>query len=1057
MNLPQLSVTHPVTVSMRILGFVLLGIVCLGRLPVDLLPNVSIPTVAIITQWPNVSPEDIEAQVTRPIEEAVSAVPNMYTVTSDTVEGTSTVRVQFQWGTDIGQGAVDVLQLVERARQKFPTDPTLQEPIVFKYDPSQLPILQYGVTGISDPVKLRTLLDNEITPIIESADGVASAVSTGGLQRAILVNADPDRLRAYGLSLDNLVARIAQENQNVPAGIALKSKTELTIRSLGWFINPQQIARVPLKSVNGRLISVGDVAAIEDSHTDTRVWTRMNGAPAVGIIISKQSGVNTVSTAEAVATKIAQITKRYPYLHFEVAYDQAEFIDDSIKDLQSNAIFGGCLAVVVLLFFLRNYRSTVVVALSIPISITSTFAVIYLCGFTLNTMSLGGLALATGLIADDAVVVLENIYRHMERGKGKVRAPEAAVSGGAEMMQAVLASTLTVMVVFLPLLLIKGQAGEMFTQFALVVIFSIAMSWLDATTVVPMIASRFIKPEDTHENPNMFGYRVFRKFGQWFDALDESYRHGLRWALKHRLTVVSFAAGITALSLLLAPQIGVELMPATDSGDFQINLKLPPGTALGQTRSVMLHIEQVVLANKNVKTAFTAIGSQLGLRGTSTTLYGNQGAIVIKLKDRRPDSTLKVMADLRKQLRGIPGARIQVVSTDVVTRILTGGNTAVEVDIFGSNLDTLSKLGAQVLERTKGIPGFVDADTNWQEAAPEVQWHVDREKAVQMGVTFSDVANTLNTATNGYVSSYYQENGFQYPIQVQYPLDRRLTESQLASVPITPSLAPAGTTSTVMLQQVATPSIGVGPSDITRLDRQRYIAVSGQPQGRSEGEIQKDVAKALNGMDLPQGYYWDWGLNQKQRDDQFGSMGASIFLAIALIYMLLAAQFESFTHPLTILCSVPVSIVGVLLGLFLCGRSFGLTALIGILMLVGIVVKNGILLVDYTNTLRGRGMERNAAVMEAAPTRLRPILMTTSATVLGMMPIAMAIGKGSETNAPMATAVIGGLLTSTLLTLFVVPTVYTLFDDLGRRFSTNEGDLAQPALVEPTPAGVGDE
>ncbi len=1058
MNLPQWSVTRPVAVTMRIAGLVLLGIVCAGRLPVDLLPNVSIPTVAIVTQWPNVSPEDIEAQVTRPIEEAVSAAPNMYTVTSSTVEGTSTVRVQFTWGTDIGQGAVDVLQLVERARQRFPTDPTLQTPIVYKYDPSQLPIMIFGVSGEKDPIKLRTVLDNDITPILESADGVASAVVTGGDTRSILVNADPDRLRAYGVSLDDISKRIQQENENVPAGIAKESATELTIRSVGWFKSPTEIGKVPLKSVNGQIVTIGDVAKIEDSHQDTRIFTHLNGEAAAGMIISKQSGGNTVTTAKSVEEKVAQIEARYPNLHFLKAYDQAQFIDNSIHDLQMNAIIGGILAVIVLLFFLRNYRSTMVVALSIPISITSTFSLLYLMGFTLNTMSLGGLALATGLIADDAVVVLENIYRHFERAKGKIRPADAAIAGANEIMQAVLASTMTVIVVFLPLLLIKGQAGQMFMQFALVVIFSISISLLDATTVVPMLASRFVSEDDSHENPKMFGFRVFRQFGRWFDALDASYRNGLQWAIRHRFFVVGGAVAITALSLLLVPQIGTELMPATDSGDFQVNVKLPPGTALSETQRVMNRVEKAVTTNPNVQTSFAAIGTGLSLRGTSTVQNANQGAIMVKLKDKRKQSTFDAMADLRKQVGGIPGARVQINQTDIVTRILTGGNTSVEVDIFGPDIKELGILGAEMTDKLKGIQGLQNVDVNWQEAAPEVQWKIDRDKAVQAGVTFADVSNTLNTATNGSIASYYQEGGYQYPIEVQYPIDKRLTRDQLAAIPVTPSITTAGKAAAdITIAQVATPTVAIGPSEITRQDRQRFIAVSGQPQGRSEGEIQADISKALKGYQLPLGYYWDFGLNQKQRAEQYGGMGVSILLAIALIYMLLAAQFESFVHPLTILCSVPVSIVGVLLALFLTGRSFGLTALIGVLMLVGIVVKNGILLVDYTNVLRGRGLRRDAAILEAGPTRLRPILMTTSATVLGMMPIALAIGKGSETNAPMATAVIGGLLTSTILTLFLIPVVYTIFDDLGRRFGKTDRDLAQPELVEPTPAGIGGE
>src|SRR5438552_3472854 len=638
MNFARFSVTRPVAVTMRIAALVLLGAICLTRLPIDLLPAVTIPTVAIVTQWPNVAPEEIEAQVTRPIEQAVSSVPNMYQVTSSTVEGTSTVRVQFQWGTDIGQGAVDVLQLVERARQRFPTDPTLQTPIVFKYDPSQLPILIFGVSGETDPVKLRTMLDNQVTPILESADGVASAVVTGGQQRAIMVDIDPDRLRAYHLSLNDVSRRIAQENLNLPAGIANQSDTEYTIRSLGWFTSPEEMARIPVGSFSGQLISLGEVARVRDSHQETRLYTRLNREPACGVVITKQSGANTVTTARSVFDKIQQAEKMYPNLQFSLAYDQSQFIADSIKNVRDSALIGGALAILILLFFLRNIRSTLVVALSIPISIVSTFALLYVCGFTLNTMTLGGLALATGLIVDDAVVVLENIFRHIERDKK--RPAEAAVSGTAEIASAVVASTLTIMVVFLPLLLIKGQAGQMFTQFALVVMFSIAVSLLDATTVVPMLASRLISGEAHHEEAaddhrrNLLE-RLFHRFGLWFDALDNSYRNGLQWAIRHRLWIISGAVAISAASFVLVPFIGTELMPQTDSGDFTVMVKMPVGTALSKTNQVMRQVEQILNGNPNVKTAFSAAGTTLS-RGVSTmTLTPYQGSVSVKLMDRR--------------------------------------------------------------------------------------------------------------------------------------------------------------------------------------------------------------------------------------------------------------------------------------------------------------------------------------------------------------------------------------------------------------------------------------
>jgi len=1031
MNIAHFAVTRPVAVTMRIAALVLLGAICVTRLPVDLLPKVSVPTVSVSTQWPNVAPEEIEVQVTRPIEEAVSSATNLYQVSSSTTEGSSSVRIQFQWGTDIGQAAVEVLQLVERAVQKFPSDPTLQTPIVYKFDPTQLPILVFGVSGERDPVKLRTLLDNQISPMVESANGVASAVATGGQQRAVIVDVDPDRLRAHGLSLPDVMRRVVEENLNLPAGIAKQSNTEYTIRSLGWFTSPEEISRIPVGSFSGQLVALGDVASVRDAHPETRTYTRLDGRPSAGLIVTKQSGANTVSTAEGVFEKIERVKKLYPNLKFGIAYDQARFISQSVNDVKINALIGGTLAVLILLFFLRNIRSTLVVALSIPTSIISTFALLYVCGFTINTMSLGGLALATGLIVDDAVVVLENIFRHIERDKKD--ATEAAISGTNEIISAVVASTWTVMVVFLPLLLIKGQAGQMFTQFAVVVIFSLAVSLLDATTVVPMLATRLIHGEAHRESlesgrRSLIG-RAFARFGRWFDALDSAYRGGLRWAIHHRGLTIAGAIAVSAASLLLVPQIGTELMPATDSGDFTISVKMPVGTALAKTNETMVRVERLVMSNPNVETAFSAAGTNLTLRGTATALIPYRGSLTVRLKGNRKRSTLQVIGDLRRELARLPGVQPRLTQYDLVTNLMTGGNPNVEVDIYGNDLGTLSDIAREVMARVREVRGLENLDINWQEAMPEIQWRVDRDKALQLGISFSDIANTINTATNGSIASYYQEKGFQYPIIVQMPEATRKTVADLENMEIKPTSSENSSTG-VLLSQVAQPVYGLGPSQITRQDRQRYIAVTGTPQGRSAGEIQADLQKLMSGVRLPAGYYWDWGTDQKRRAEEFSGLGLAVVLAIALIYMLLASQFESFVYPLIILLSVPLAVTGVVLGLFLTGRAFGLTAFIGLLMLVGIVVKNGILLVDYTNVLRRRGVPREEAVLTAGPTRLRPILMTASAAILGMLPLALALGKGSEVQAPMATAVIGGLTTSTLLTLVVVPTVYTVFDDI---------------------------
>ena len=1069
MNIGKLAVTRPVAVTMRIAALVLLGAVCLTRLSVDLLPKISLPTVLVQIQWPNVAPEEMETQITRPIEQAVSSATNIYQVSSTSTQGSANIRVQFNYGTDIGQAAVDVLQLVERARQRLPNDPTLQSPVVFKLDPSQLPILIYGVSGEKDPAKLKAILNNQIAPIIQSANGVASAVSTGGADRAIVVDVDQKKLRAYGLTLSAVSKRIVEENLNLPAGIAKQSATEYTIRSLGYFTKPSQIAAIPVGNYNGQNVLLSQVASVRDSQQELRLFTRLNGEPAVGMIVVKQSEANTVDTSKNVEEKVKQINRLFPNLTFKTAYNQSEFIVHSIDDVKLSALIGGALAIVILLMFLRNFRSTLVVALSIPISIVSTFALIYFCGFTLNNLTLSGLSLATGLIVDDAVVVLENIFRHIERDK---KSPaEAAISGTNEITSAVVASTITIMVVFLPLFLIKGQSGQLFTQFALVVIFSIGISLLDALTVVPMLASILIKKEqveaefahhanlhspDENAKPEKRSAItvLFDWFGEKFDQLDAGYRKRLEWSLKHRWQVVIGAFGLTVTSFLLIPSVGTELLPQTDSGNFNVTIKMPVGTALSKTNETMLKAEAIMQKVPDVDTIFSAAGTTLSLRGSTTALLPNQGSMTIRLKENRKKPTQRIMKEIQGQMeKALIGARVIVSPYDLVTQIISGGNQNLEVDVYGDDLQTLNQVARDLLTQVRTIPGMENADTNVQDSTPEIQFKVDRQKAQQLGVSFSDLASTLNSATNGSLSSYYQEGGFQYPIYVQLPEDQRKSVEQLLDLPISPSTAAktGAAQNYILLSQIAKPILTTGPNEIDRQNSQRYIAITSIASGRPQSEILADVEKLLNQQKLPTGYYWDFGIQQKQRATEFSGLGLAVGLAIALIYMLLATQFESFLYPLTILMTVPLSILGVVLALFLSGRAFGLTAFIGLLLLVGIVVKNGILLIEYTNQLRERGQSRNEAVLNASPTRLRPILMTTSAAILGMIPLALALGKGSETQAPLATAVIGGLATSTLLTLFVVPVVYTLIDDFGNLFQKKNKPAANPGADSPTP------
>lgn len=1054
MNVGKFAVTRPVAVTMRIAALVLLGYICLLRLPIDLLPRIDIPTVAVNVSWPNTGPEEMETQITRPIEQAVSTVRGLYLVSSTSSQGSSSVRVQFNYGVNIDQAALDISQAVQRAKGRFPRDSTISEPSIFKFDPSQIPILNFGVSSTKmDLIKLRARMINELSPIIESSGGVAQVNIGGGQDRAIMVDVDPAKLRAYKIGITDISRRLQQENLSLPAGQAKEGRTQYSLRSIGYFKNLDELRRMPVGNVNGRLISLDEVADVRDASQDILSYTRMNGEPALNISVSKQLDSNTVDTTKNVLAAIKQIEQRNPDIKFGMVSNQAEFIENSIHDLQESAIIGGVLAILIITFFLRNLRSTFVVALSIPISIVSTFALLYFSGFTLNTISLSGLALATGLIVDDAIVVLENIYRHIERDKK--RSAEAAVSGTQEILSAVFASTFTVMIVFMPLFLIQGRTGQTFTQFALVVVFSLAVSLLDALTVVPMLSSRMIHerevieeahPELREKKPGPLT-RLFDRIGVTLHSWDNSYRHGLVWAIKHRWLVVMGSLGTLVAAAVLWQYVGRENLPQTDSGNLNVNVRLPVGTALEVTEKTMRQVEAIVSKDPDIETYLTGVGTGVGRGGGGGGNSPNNGSMSIRLKENRKGTTDDVMKRLQRGLARIAGARVQVSPVDIVANIIGGQNFGFGIDVYGQDLKVLTEACRTVQAALTDVPGLQNVDLSVQDTNPEIQWSIDRQKAQTLGVSFSDVASTLNSATNGQLSSYYQEAGFQYPIYVQVPIGMRLTIEELSQLPIN------GTETRgepILLGQVASATYGTGPNQISRQNRQRYISVGGRIQDRPESEVQKDVEAAMKNVKLPEGVYWDLGEQQKQRDREFGGLGVAVFLAIALIYMLLATQFESFIYPLVVLTSVPLCAIGLVLALFITDRSFGLTAFIGLLMLIGIVVKNGILLVDYTNQLRARGMPRDEAILTAGPTRLRPILMTSSAAVLGMIPLATGIGSGSQLYVPLATAVIGGLITSTILTLFIVPTVYTLFDDLGKKLSRADRDLSRPTMVEPS-------
>jgi hydrophobic/amphiphilic exporter-1 (mainly G- bacteria), HAE1 family len=1037
-DIAEVSVKRPVATWMRILIFVMLGAIAFTQLAVELLPDITRPSLYVVTSWSGVSPEDLEQQITRPVEDAVATVPGLVRLTSETSEGTSRVTVEFAPGHDMNQAAIEVLQLVQRAQRGFPSnEPSLQAPTVQRFDPNSLPVLVLGVSGIDDPVRLRTVLNDEVKPILESAEGVGAAEVNGGQERAIMVHFDPQRLLARSLTSQDLVRALSSENQNVPGGTAYEGNKQLLVRSYGWVQSLRELQRIPVGQSDGRLIPLIAVAQVLDSHRETTSMQRLNGVPAGSLNILKQSNANTVTTVQRVLEKLEQVKKNHPELEFREVYNQSAFVSHAVHSLEEAAVVGGGLAMLVVFFFLRNFRSTLVVATSIPVSIISTFSFLYLWGYSLNTMSLVGLALATGLIVDDAVVVMENIYRKIE--EEGLDPATAAIEGTRPIVGAVVSSTLTIMVVFFPLLLVPGQTGQMFKQFALVIIVSMAFSLLDALTGVPMLCAQFIK--GTHESASGFWARMFERWGKWHDSLDRGYADLLRTSLRHRWLVLGAGLALTASSALLVPFIGYDFMPGSDTGTLRMQMSMPRGTSLEETDKAMRRIEGILAKHKDVSTFLTTVGQGSGSRGSR-----DSGSAWIDLRDEKSRaSSDRVGQQLGAQFREIPAVRAFPSTMDIVRTQIAGGNQgqSLELNIFGPDLMQLAELSRQFLDVLKEVPGCEDMRDRGGDPAPEIRWVVDRQKASQLGLSFSQVASALQTASEGTVASYFQTSGTRAPIVVQVAPHARNTVANLeklvvnANVATTVEDASPGTTENaprgVTLGQVAQAVQATGYATINRATRQRYTVLVGAGEGRPVSEIQKDAERALASIDMPPGYSWDWGARMKAQQEEFGRLSFVAVLAIVLIYMLLAIQFENLIVPLSILLSVPLCGLGIFLALFLTATPFSVMAGVGCLMLIGIAVKNGILLVENTIQARQRGLPREQALLEACPARLRPILITALAAMLGMVPIAMR-GRGGELEAPMAIAVIGGLFASTLLTLFVVPLAYLVFDDLETRY-----------------------
>ncbi len=1070
MSIAKFAVNRRVTVAMIATAFIVLGLFAFPRLPVDLLPSFTPPVVTVSINYTNVAPQQMETLITRPIENAVSRVPGIQLINSTSSEGNSQVTAQFYYGTNIDTAAVDVQQQVSRTFSTFPNDPNLSQPTINKFDPNQLPVVRMYVTDSNRTTRdLLDLWTNTLSDEFSSVDGVASVNVSGDQTRAIMIQPDANKLAGYGLTMSQIVSRVGQENLNLPAGIVQIAKSEYQIQANELFQNAQEVGNIIVSTKNGAPVLLRDIANVSDSIQEQRSFFRVNGKEAVSVSIIAQPNANVVQTANGVYAKIGQLEKRYPGMHMAVVFDQRGFINDAVTALEHTAFYGAILAILIILLFLHSWRSTVIVAISLPIAVCGTLFAAYILGYTLNTMTLGGLALAVGLIVDDAIVVIENIYRHMARGQHVKEAAESAVT---EIFSAVLASSITVITVFVPLLLIPGLQGLIFQPFAMMVMVAVAISLLVAVTTVPMLSTLFLRDETPHTNGHhKGGYAIFvKKFDAAYERFATWYRKRLEWAVDHPGRVFA-AAGIILIVTLLALRLGAvatEMFPASNSRFVRFNLRMPNGTALNVMNAVAQDVEQRMKQDPRVVDVADQVGSSGFL---NTTNVSNIASLAITLRpdvggaaagqfvqqwqaalngtfgNRRGGSANSTQIRRNPQFakyrkifgKPIPGLMAFGRTIDIIQNVVSRGQDALDIQIYGPDMNRLYNIAqSQVIPRLAQVQGLTRPDTGVTPSQPLLNVSVNRSQAAQLGISTQSIAQTIDTATSGSISSYLQINGTQYPIIVQLPPEQRRSLSTIENLQI-PVMAPTTTSlattttpipgqtyalPTMPLAEVANISIGVGPSQITRQNKQREMDVTATLAGIPLGAAVQAATQIMNTTPLPAGYYWQFGQSVTQQSQTFGSLGLIVMLAVLLIYMLLASQFESLMHPLIIMFSVPLSLAGVVLALVITHRSFGLTAFIGLLMLVGIVVKNAILVVEFTNQLRHRGLSARDAVLQAAPLRLRPILMTTLATTGGMLPIAAGIEAGSSTQAPLGTVVIGGLLCSTMLSLVVIPTLY---------------------------------
>ena len=1050
MSLPSFAVRRPIFATMVTLIVVVVGFVSLSRLRIDLLPEVELPTLTVRTEYEGASPEVVERLVTQIVEEIIATVPGVKEMTSMSAEGTSNVRVTFVWGTDLDLAAQDVQSRLEDEISELPEE--VVRPRVSKFDIASFPVVVVGISSPLDPVELTELIDDQVRYRFARVPGVAQADLWGGYAREVRIELDPSRLRALSLPLDEVLDAIRDANLDLPTGSVDQGRYEVTLRAPAEFRNLDEIRQTVVAVRNGAPVTIQQVAQVKDTYERLTRMVRVNGTKGLQIGIRKQADANTVEVAKNILAEIEAVNADFPQIKVVPVVNQGGFIERSIHNVARSVLYGGGLAVLVLLLFLGNLRGTLVVAISIPISIVATFALIYGGGFTINLMTLGGLALGVGMMVDSSIVVLENVFRR--RSEEGESAETAAVEGANEVAGAIVASTLTTLVIFLPLVFVRGVSGLLFKELAYVIVFSLLCSLVVALSLVPMLSSKLLRlsegeAEAGASSPGLVG-RVLAWAGGAFGRFTELYRRALRGALRERAATLGVGLSALAASGLLIPMIGTEFLPPSDEGEIRVTGELEVGTRLDIVDRQTRKIEAIVY--EELGDDLVAAVARVGASGRRPD-GGATGELRMSLvpATQRQRSNVQIAKDLREKLEGqVAGMKVRTRAPQgqfLLERVL-GGDQGMVVEIRGFELDVLAALNAQVEQILSEIEGVADFTSSHREGIPQQMLHIDRSKAADMGLTVRDAASALETTMAGTRVGEYRVGGNSYRILVQLENAQRTEIDELLDLTLS---TPGG--EDVALRNVLEPASGRGPILIERKDQQRYVQIEVNTAGRDLGSIAAELRERLAEIPRPFGYELAVGGNVKEQREAFQELSMSIVLALLLVYMVLACQYESLRDPLIVMVSVPLAAIGVVVTLYATNTTLNVQSFIGCIMLGGIVVNNAILLVDQAGQLREAGLPTSEALVEAGRRRLRPILMTTATTILGLLPLALGIGEGADAQAPLARAVVGGLIASTLITLVLVPVIYSLFhpEHLEGAPSAESPGPASPSSGSPSP------